>query len=170
MDYFIIAQFFGFLALISSFTSITQKNRNKYIVFNSLQNLFSGIQYFLLCKYVAMSLSLVSAIRLMVYSKKTNMSKSFAIFILIVFVMINCFISILSFSSWLDIIPFIASTIVCFTVWQNSIVIIKVGVIIAKLLWGIFAIFSLAYFAIIMDFLIVIWTLFILIKSIKIKN
>lgn len=170
--YFLIAQILGFFALVLSIISIIQKSRKRYITFNILQNVFSAMQYLFLYKYIAFYLCLLSIFRLIVYSLKSRFTRSQYIVVLIVFVTLNIFVSLLNFNVWYDIFPLIASTLVCFTVWQSKIIIIRIGCLIAKLLWGIFATISLAYFSIIMDIFIIIWTIIVIVnenKKTKIK-
>jgi len=161
---FLIAQFLGFFALTSSIISVTQKTRSKYIIFNILQNCFSSIQYFFLYKYIAFYLCLISIVRLILYNFRQYFNKTINIIILFAFIIINILISLLNFKFWYDIIPLLASTLVCYTVWQKNIIVIRWGCLISKVLWGVYATISLAYFSIIMDIFMIIWTSVLLIK------
>lgn len=169
-DYFLIAQIFGILAFLVSIISVLQKNRSKYIYFNLTQNVFSGVQYFFLSKIIACYLCGLTIIRLIVYNFKDRYNKIAYIIILIVFVTANILISLINFSVWYDIFPIIASTLVCFSVWQNSIVFIKIAVIITKVLWGIYACITRAYFSIAMDIFMIIWTIIFLCKQRNLKT
>ena len=162
---FYIAQIFGLFALVLSIISVTQKSRIKFIVCNSVQNLFSGLQYLMLNKITATILCFITIVRVLTYSLKSKFNKVVYILILCVFIVINLYISMITYKSWIDVFPIIASTLVCFTVWQTNLTIIRIGQIMAKLLWGIYAVFTLAYFAIIMDIFIIIWTIGVIIKS-----
>jgi len=162
---FIIAQICGFLALISAIISIPQKTKNRYIIFYILQNLFSLIQYFLLEAYIAFCLCLLCVLRLVVYAYLYKYSKKTKIFILVFFIIFNILISILSFNYFYDIFPMIASIIVCYTVWQTRLFIIRLGCIVCKVLWGIYSLICMAYFAVVMDIIMIIWTLYIIYKQ-----
>ena len=130
---FIIAQFLGLSALISSIISVTQKSRNRYIIFNITQNVFSATQYLFLNKYIAFYLCLISVIRLIIYSCRKYFKKCINVLILIIFIAINIAVSLLNFEFWYDCMPLIASTLVCFTVWQKDITIIRMGCLISKI-------------------------------------
>ena len=164
---FIWAQVFGLLAFFVSILSVLQKDRSKYIYYNLSQNVFSCIQYFLLDKMIATYLSIISVIRLIIYRFKEKYHIILYVIILIFFVSINIIISILTFEKWYDIFPMIASTLVCFSVWQNNVVLIKIILIITKFLWGIYAVITQAYFSIAMDIFMIIWTIIYLIKERK---
>ena len=167
---FLLAQVFGLLAFIISICSIIQKNRVSYIYYNLSQNVCSGVQYFLIDKMVAFYLCIVTILRLIIYRFKDKYNKVLYVFILIFFVLLSVIVSIITFANWYDIFPAIASVLVCFSVWQDSVVIIKIVFIITKVLWGIYACFTLAYFAIAMDILMIVWTIINLCKTQKIKN
>ncbi len=169
-EYFLLAQIFGFLAFIISICSVLQKSRVNYIYYNLSQNVCSGIQYLFLNKMVAFYLCIVTIVRLIVYRFKERYNKFLYICILIFFVLLSIVISIITFGEWYDIFPAIASILVCFSVWQDNIVFIKIVVIITKFLWGIFACFTLAYFSIAMDIFMIIWTIIFLCKNKKLKT
>jgi len=172
MNSFLIAQILGFFALLSSIIGVWQKQRIRYIILNIIQNIFSGVQYLLLGKDIAFYLCLFGVFRLILYSFRNNLTLKSNIVILIVCLIVNIFISLLNYSNIYDLIPLIASTLVCYTVWQSKIFIIRLGVIISKALWGIFATISFAYFSILMDIFLIIWTIFVIIrdKRKQIKN
>ena len=162
---FIVAQILGFLALITSIISIPQKTKNRYILCYIIQNIFSGVQYLLLNKLIACILCLICIFRLIVYRYREHYSKNLNIFILLFFILVNIVMSIITYNSWWDIFPSIASILVCYTIWQEKIIIIRLGCLISKILWGIYAIISLAYFSLIMDIIIILWTIFIIIRD-----
>lgn len=164
---FYIAQVFGFLALIISIISIPQKTKNKYIIFYIFQNVFSGVQYILLGKNIAFFLCLICIIRLIIYKYRHLYSNLFNIFILIFFILLNIVVSCITFQIWYDIFPFVASTLVCYTIWQEKIIIIRIGCLVCKLLWGIYALISLAYFSVVMDIIIILWTIYVIIRDKK---
>ena len=172
MNSFLIAQILGFFALLSSIIGVWQKQRIRYIILNIIQNIFSGVQYLLLGKDIAFYLCLFGVFRLILYSFRNNLTLKSNIVILIVCLIVNIFISLLIYSNIYDLIPLIASTLVCYTVWQSKIFIIRLGVIISKALWGIFATISFAYFSILMDIFLIIWTILVIIrdKRKQIKN
>lgn len=167
LNNFFIAQIFGLIALIFAIISVFQVKRIGFIIFMILQSLMLCGQYYLLGKMIAFSVCIVSIIRLIVYSLKNKINPVFDIILLIVFTIMNLVISILTFAIWYDIFPLIASTLVCYTIWQKNVMIMKWGLLISKVLWSIYASISLAYFSIILDIFIVIWTMIYIIKSYK---
>lgn len=166
-DYFLLAQIFGLLAFIIAICSVVQRSRVNYIYYNLSQNVCSGVQYLFLGKMVAFYLCIVTIIRLIVYRFKEKYNNILYIIILVFFVLLSIATSILTFSEWYDIFPAIASVLVCFSVWQDNVVFIKIVLIITKFLWGIFACFTMAYFSIAMDIFMIIWTIIFLIKNKK---
>lgn len=169
-EYFLLAQIFGFLAFLIAICSVMQRSRVNYIYYNLSQNVCSGVQYLFFGKMVAFYLCIVTIIRLIVYRFKDKYSKALYICILIFFVLLSAATSILTFGEWYDIFPAIASILVCFSVWQDNVVFIKIVVIITKVLWGIFACFTLAYFSIAMDIFMIIWTIIFLCRNKKLTT
>lgn len=167
MNYFLIAQIFGLLSLILAVVSIPQKSKNAYIIFYILQNVTSGIQYIFLNKLIAFYLCLICIFRLIVYYFRKKYSKWLNIAILIFFILLNLVISIVTFESWYDVFIIIGSTAICYTIWQEKVFVIRLGAIITKLMWGIYNIITRAYFSVLMDLLIILWTIFIIIKDYK---
>lgn len=162
---FFVAQVMGFCALIVSIISIPQKTRNRYIFFYIIQNVFSGIQYILLGKTIAFVLCIICIFRLIVYKYRSHYNRFFNYFILIFFVLINLVFSVLTYNVWWDIFPCIASIVVCYTIWQEKILVIRLGCIVSKALWGIYATISLAYFSLLMDIIIILWTVIIILRD-----
>lgn len=165
--FFLIAQILGCVALIVSIISLAQKSRSRYIIYNILQNIFSAVQYLFLFKFIAFYLCILSIVRLVVYRFKHKYSNWLYVLILIIFVSLNIIISLLNFTNWFDLLPLIASTLVCFTVWQSNVTVIRYGLLISKILWGIFAVISLAYFSIAMDIILIIWSIIIIVRDDK---
>lgn len=170
MDKFVVAQIFGLCAFLVSIISILQKDRSKYIYFNISQSVFSSVQYLFLSKMIAFYLCMLTIIRLIVYNFKNKYRLWLYIIFLIVFVVANIWVLLINYNSPIDILPIVASTMVCFSVWQSNVVLIKIVLIITKVLWGIYACFTLAYFSIAMDIFIIIWTIIYLCKTRKKKQ
>ena len=170
MDKFVVAQILGLCAFLVSIISVLQKDRSKYIYFNISQSVFSSVQYLFLSKMIAFYLCMLTIIRLIVYNFKNKYRLWLYIIFLIVFVVANIWVSLINYNSPIDILPIVASTMVCFSVWQSNVVLIKIILIITKVLWGIYACFTLAYFSIAMDIFIIIWTIIYLCKTRKKKQ
>ena len=170
IDKFLLAQCFGFVAFLTAIISVFQKKRSGFIWYMILQSIFLNFQYFFLDKIIATCVCLVSIIRLIVYSFKNRFKQSVDLAILICFVILNLTISIITFESWYDIFPLVASTLVCYTIWQNNIVVMKAGLIISKILWLIYASISLAYFSILTNIFVIIWTTIYLIINYKLSK
>lgn len=169
---FIFAQICGFFAFIVAIISVFQTKRISFIIYMILQSLLLCGQYYFLDKFIAIYVCLVSILRLIVYSFKKLYFRLLDMVILVLFIVINLGVSIITFEFWYDIFPLIASTLVCYTIWQNNVIIMKWGLLISKVLWGIYACICLAYFSIALDIFIIVWTTIYLIKLNKkiIKN
>lgn len=166
----IIGHIFGLIALIVSIISVIQSRRQKYIFFNIIQNIFLGMQYLMLGKNIAFYICLLTIFRLIVYSFKKQYSKRQYVIILILFLILNIVVSIITFDNIFDLFPIVSTIIICYTVWQSNIKVIKIGIILSKTLWCIYACYSLAYFSIIMDIFVIIWTVIFLIVDNNKKN
>lgn len=164
---FLIAQILGLGALIISIISIPQKTKNRYIFYYIIQNILSGTQYILLGKIVAFWLCGICIVRLIVYRYRGFYNKFWNIFVLIFFMCISVTASILTFESIWDILPSLASIVVCYTVWQERIFVIRLGCIFSKVMWGIYALISLAYFSLAMDIVMIIWTIFVILRDFR---
>ena len=167
IDRFFLAQVFGFLGLITAIISVFQKSRRGFIIFMILQSMFLAVQYYLLDKIIAVGVCMVSIVRLFAYIFKNKWNITFSYVMLAFFVVLNLYISIATFEIWYDIFPLIASTLVCYTIWQNDVVIMKWGLLMSKILWLVYASISLAYFSIILNIFVIVWTSIYLINNYK---
>lgn len=165
MKTFFIAQVFGLISLLLAIVTIPQKSKNKYIIFYILQNVTSGIQYIFLGKMIAFYLCLICILRLIVYYFRKKYSRGLNVAILIFFIVLNLVVSIITFEAWYDIFPIIGSTAICYTIWQERVFVIRLGAIITKLMWGIYNLITLAYFSLVMDVLIIAWTVFVILRD-----
>lgn len=156
MDNFFIAQIFGFCAFVTAIISIFQKSRLRFIVFMILQSIFLCFQYYFLSKIIAVGVCAVSIFRLIVFSFKDKYNRKIDILILYIFTIMNVTVSVITFEIWYDIFPLIASTLVCYTIWQRKIIIMKWGLLLSKILWLVYASISLAYFSIITNIFVII--------------
>lgn len=86
-----IVQGIGALGIIASVISFQCKNHKKILLFRTLNELFFGIQYFILGAYTGMAMNFVGCVRNVIFSKQVENKKSTRIPIVIFSVFFTAF-------------------------------------------------------------------------------
>lgn len=157
---FWFAQIFGILGALAMMISSWQKNRKKIFAFLFFDNLFYFTQYIILGAYAGAITNVVGFVRTLVFSKKNEnkfmSSKYSLIIIILLYVIINFF----TYDGIPSLFPAIASIIYAFVLWQDKPKDIRKGTIVMLCMWCIYNIFVKAYVAGLVEFTLLVSTIF----------
>ena len=144
---FILAQICGLIALIITAINIQLKSKEKIVMLNVWANVAVTIQYFLLGAYTGAVISILNAIRDVVYFlfKKKNLKPS--ILVLLIFETIAIIAGIISWQNIWSIIPIVVTIIYTYGLWQDDVKILRITTVIIGYGWTIYDIVVKAYVA-----------------------
>lgn len=130
----IIANVFGFFAIVIWAMSIQNKEKEKILTFQIVANIFYSLQYILLNAYTASILNFISAIRCIAFytDEKKNGKISSKLFIL--FSLIAIVIGIITYNGLPSLIPVVCTLIYMYSLWQNNLNVTRYLFIIAAIL------------------------------------
>ena len=154
--YFLFIQILGFIAWIILLLSYYGKDTNKILVFQVLGTLLFCLHYYLLGAYSGLLICVLEVIRDYSYYKT---DKDNYIFVGSVIVYIIC--SIVTYTTILDLFPYLASTIDGFFLTKKRKIVVF-GAIVTYTLWFIYDLYARSYSGAITDMIIIISNLSIL--------
>lgn len=142
---FILAQVCGAIVLILTVISVQFKTKEKIVMCFIWANIFAAIQYFLLGAITGAIVSIINAIRCIVFYiyKKKDMKPS--ITVLLIFEIIAVISGIISWQNMWSLIPIIVTVIYTYGLWQDNIKIVRITTAIAGFGWAIYNIVVKAY-------------------------
>lgn len=144
---FILAQICGLIALLITVINIQLKSKEKIVMFNVWANVAVAIQYFLLGAYTGAVISVLNAIRDVVYFlfKKKNFKPS--VLVLLIFETVAMITGIISWQNIWSIIPIVVTIIYTYGLWQDNVKILRITTVIIGYGWTIYDIVVKAYVA-----------------------
>lgn len=145
----ILAQIIGLIAFVLFISSVWQKNKEKLLVFQLLANFLYGIQYILLLAPTAGYMNMISVVRSYIYFLYEKKNKKPSILVLLLFIGLIITVGILTFDSYLTIIPISITIIYAVSTWQNNIKIVRYCFLICAVIWMFYNISVGAYTAVI---------------------
>lgn len=160
--YFIFIQIIGFLAWVFLGLSYYRKNTDKILAFQVIANILFCTHYLMLGAYSGLLICSFELVRDFAYYKT---DKDDYIFIGSVFVYIVC--ACITFSTILDVFPYVASTLDGFFLTKKKLVVV-IGAIVTYTLWFIYDMYVLSYSGAITDAIIIISNIFILVFQLDI--
>jgi len=133
---FILAQICGAIALVLTVVSVQFKEKEKIMICMVLANIVVATEYFLLDALTGAVISILNAIRCLVfyYYKKKNMKPS--LFILIVFELIAIISGRISWQNMWSLIPIVVTVIYTYGLWQDNVKVIRITTGIVGLGWA----------------------------------
>ena len=150
MDYeFALIQIIGFVAWILLVLSYYRKNTNKILVFQIISTVLFCLHYYLLGAYSGLVICIFEVVRDYLYYIT---DKDIYIFVFSVIVYFIC--SIVTYTSILDLFPYLASLMDGFFLTKKKKIVV-VGAIITYILWFIYDMYALSYSGAITDAIIV---------------
>lgn len=142
---FILAQFCGIIALILTVIAVQFKTKESIVMCSIFANIVVAIQFFLLNAITGAVISIVNAIRCIVfyYYKKKDMKPSLIVLIIFEFIAIIC--GVFSWQNIWSVIPIIVTVLYTYGLWQDNVKVIRVTTGIAGAGWTIYDIIVKAY-------------------------
>ena len=162
------------ILILYSFLGISylQKNRNKVLILNIIVDILHIAAMCLLKGYSGAAMGLVSLYRdifLLIYSRKKN-SKNRDIFILITSVILIIIFSFVTYNGIFSMLSIVATLITTFAIWQKNVKYYKFFGIISSLLWILYNVFVFSVVGIVLESIILIFSIIGYIKEIKTKK
>lgn len=149
---FIIAQVLGFISLVIMVICVQFKQKSKIVIFNTMANFINAAQYFLLGALTGGIISLLNALRCIVFYFYTRKGLKPSLIVLIIFEITAVVSGAIGWQSWWSIVPIIASVLFTYALWQENIIVIKIFSGVAGLSWSIYDIVVKAFMGAIQQF------------------
>lgn len=142
---FIIAQTFGIIALILTVISIQFKTKEKIVMCSVLANIVVAIQFFLLDAITGGVISIINAIRCIVFYiyKKKDLKPS--IITLIIFEIVAIISGCISWQNIWSLIPILVTVLYTYGLWQDNVKVIRITTGIVGGGWAIYDLIVKAY-------------------------
>ena len=144
----IIAQIIGFIPLILSCITFSQKDRKKIIMLKGCSDFLWAIHFFMLGEFSGGAINTVNTFRNIVFSQK---GKKWAnhIMIPIAFIIFTLVCSLVNFQGVKDILPVIGSCLAIIGFWQTNISYLRIFNLCGIVLWLIYDILKVSISAIV---------------------
>jgi hypothetical protein len=156
---FILAQFLGILVIIANVLSMQMKNKKQIIFMFILANLFSAINFILLQGYSGAIICFFAIIQTFINKTFEKREREVPKTVIGIYVVISIILGIITFNSFIDIIPIICSILYSITIIQDKEKNIRKISLLNITLWVIYDIICQAYTAAISDSLMTISTI-----------
>lgn len=142
---FILAQICGLIALALTVISVQFKTKEKIVMCMVIANVVVAIQYFLLNAVTGAVISIINAIRCIIfyYYKKKDMKPS--IIVLIVFEAIAIISGIFTWQNIWSLIPIIVTVIYTYGLWQDNVTVIRITAGVVGFGWAVYNVIVMAY-------------------------
>lgn len=144
---FILAQICGLIALLMTIINIQLKSKEKIVMLNVWANIAVTIQYFLLGAHTGAVISILNAIRDVVYFLFKKKSLKPSILVLLIFEIVAIISGIISWQDIWSVIPIVVTIIYTYGLWQDDIKILRITTVIIGYGWTIYDIVVKAYVA-----------------------
>lgn len=167
---FVMAQICGVLGMILTIVGVQLKTKEKIVLCSVVANIVVAIQFFLLSAYTGFMVSIINAIRCVIfyYYKKKDIQPS--IVILIIFEVLCIISGIFSWKSIEDIIPIIVTLIYTYGLWQDNVKVIKITTGIAGFGWAIYNTIVMAYVGALQEILQLVSAIIAIVRERNSKN
>lgn len=116
----IIAQIFGFIALVFYIVSLQTDNKKKLLTFLIITNTFYSLQYLMLDAYSGLFICLVGMFRSIIFLKFEKEQKEVPMYVLLVVFGIILYSSFISYNDILSLIPISMGFIYSWATWQKN--------------------------------------------------
>lgn len=131
----IVAQVFGFVALVFYVVSLQINNKTKLLWLLIITNIFYGLQYLMLDAYSASFVSIIGIFRSIVFLKFEREKKDIPIYVLYVIFGLTIYSGILSYNGLISLIPLTLGIIYSWSVWQKNMKKFRIVCMINAISW-----------------------------------
>ncbi len=159
MNMFIVAQFLGILVIILNVISMQMKEKKNILLCFLFINIFSSINYFLLESNSGAIICFFAIIQLLINNFFEKRGKNISKIIIAIYIIISIFLGMITYNSFIDIIPIICSILFIFSIIQTKEKYIRILSLLNVLIWIVYGIICKAYTAAISDLITTISTL-----------
>ncbi len=156
---FIVAQIFGILVIITNVLAMQMKDKKQIILLFVFANLFSAINFLLLQSYTGTIICIFAIVQTLVNKVFENKNKNIPIGVILCYVIISIILGLLTFASFVDIIPIVCSILYTITIIQKEEKNIRRITLVNIILWIVYDIICSAYTAALSDSLTTISTI-----------
>lgn len=163
---FIIAQIIGIIALIVLMISFQKNTKEKLLKYQMVSSFLYAIQYLFLGAYTGCLMNFTCMVRNYIFNRYKN---KVPIYYLIIVILIMIFLSMLTYSGLISLLPMIAVVLYSCALWYGNLKIVRITDIISCLLFIIYNIKVLAITGLIATFIEMLSTI-IAIYKFDIKN
>ena len=111
-----LAQIFGILGICFSVISMQAKKRKYIFIWLLLLNLASALNFLFLNNNTSSYICFFAILEMIINYIFEYNKKDVPIFVVIIYVFVNIFLGILSFTTFIDVLPIICSLIFCATI------------------------------------------------------
>ena len=115
----IFAQVLAIFGLLFLIISVQLNNKLKILFCKIISNIFYGMQYLLLNAFSGACMSLLSLIRNVVFYFYSKYNRKIPIFVFILFLVVMMLSSIFTYTSFISLIPIVATLIHSYAIWQK---------------------------------------------------
>lgn len=167
---FIISQILGFFGFVVYALSFWQKDRRKILLLEVGECLLYSIHYFLLGAMTGGYINIIGMARSgsFIYKDKNKfMSTNVLPTIFLILYVLN---AILTWEGYITLFPTIGSMLLCVAIWQHNTKNIRKTGLIVQILWLIYSIFVGSYVVVVTEIILIISTIFAIIKLDILKN
>ena len=142
---FIIAQIIGGIVLILTVISVQFKTKEKILICQIVANILVAIQYFLLNAITGAVISIINAIRCVIfyYYKKKDIKPS--VIILIIFEVIAIISGIYTWQDIWSLIPIVVTVVYTYGLWQDNVTVIRITAGVVGFGWAVYNVIVMAY-------------------------
>lgn len=131
----IISYMFGIIAIISLIVSFQINDKNSLLKYQIISSFSSFFQYLLIGSLMGAFMNLVAGIRNIVF---TRYDGKIPIFILIVFIILITFLSMISYNGDISLLPMLAVLSYSFALWTLDLKLIRLIDVLASILFLVF--------------------------------
>lgn len=134
----VISYIFGFLAIIYLVISFQTDDTKVLLKDQVISSFFSGIQYLLIGSLSGAFMNFIAGVRNIVYKKY---DKKIPLFVLIFFIMLITFFSMMSYNDNISLLPMLAVLNYSFALWTGDLRLIRIINVSSNLLFLIYDLF-----------------------------
>ena len=131
----IISYMFGIIAIISLIVSFQINDKNSLLKYQIISSFSSFFQYLLIGSLMGAFMNLVAGIRNVVFARYDG---KIPIFILIVFIILITFLSMISYNGDISLLPMLAVLSYSFALWTLDLKLIRLIDVLASILFLVF--------------------------------
>lgn len=133
-----VAQFFGFLALVIYLISLFKENRTTILKYILICNILYSLQYLMLDAYAALFTCIIGGLRTLTFLKFEKENKEVPLWVLLLIIGITIYSGFLSYNGFISLIPILTGVMYSTAMWQKNLKVYRIACIINSGSWIIY--------------------------------